>query len=162
MANNRAVLNTKNLIETVMSSKAEADMCAIFLNARETIPAHNATIKMCHPRGKTRIQTDNSTAYGVCNKNMQCKRNKSWVMRFFWMRCKESQKMFSVYWRPGTTNIVDYFTRHHPAAHHRNVRPEFLPESELVNKLRLSLKKKMIFFIVSKECVDYCTTIFLN
>ena len=33
-ANNRAVLNTANLIKTVMSSAAEAEMGAIFLNAR--------------------------------------------------------------------------------------------------------------------------------
>ena len=96
-AHNGAVLNTANLIKTVMSSAVEAEMGAIFLNARETIPARNALLEMGHPQGQTPIQTDNSTAHGVCNKNMQCKRSKSWDMRFYWMRCKESQKMFRVY-----------------------------------------------------------------
>ena len=50
-ANNGAVLNTANLIKTVMSSAAEAEMGAIFLNAREAIPARNALIEMGHPQG---------------------------------------------------------------------------------------------------------------
>ena len=74
-ANNGAVLNTANLIKTVMSSAVEAEMGAIFLNAREAIPARNALIEMGHPQGQTSIQTDNSTAEGVCNNNMQCKRS---------------------------------------------------------------------------------------
>ena len=56
-----------------MSGVAEAEMGVIFLNAREAIPARNALIKMGHGQGKTPIQTDNSTAYGVVNKNMQFK-----------------------------------------------------------------------------------------
>ena len=76
-ANNGAVLNTANLIKAVMSSAAEAEMGAIFLNAREAIPARNALIEMGHPQGQTSIQTDNSTAEDVCNNNMQCKRSKS-------------------------------------------------------------------------------------
>ena len=107
-ANNGAVINTANLIKTVMSSAAEAEMRAIFLNAREAILARNTIIEMSHPQGKTPIQTGNSTAHGVSNKNMQCRRIKSWDIRFFWMRCKESQKMFRVYWRPCTTNLTDY------------------------------------------------------
>ena len=72
-ANNGAVLNTANLIKMVMSSAAEAEMETIFLNAREAIPASNALIEMGHNQGQTPIQTDNSTAHGVCNNNMQCK-----------------------------------------------------------------------------------------
>ena len=50
-ANNGAVLNTANFIKTVMSSAAEVEMGAIFLNAREAIPARNALIEMGHPQG---------------------------------------------------------------------------------------------------------------
>ena len=122
----------------VISSAVKAEMGAIFLNAREAIPARNALIEMGHPQGQTSIQTDNSTAEGVCNNNMQCKRSKSWDMRFYWMRCKESQKMFCIFWRSGTTNLADYFMKHHPAAHHRNVQPEFVIPGTVVNELRLT------------------------
>ena len=137
-------------------------MGAIFLNAREVIPARNALIEMGHPQGQTPIQTDNSTAHGVCN-NMQCKRSKSWDMRFYWMRCKESQTEFHVYCRPGTTNLADLFMKHHPTAHHRNIRPEFVIPGSVVNELRLSRKKKPYSFHSSERvCVDYFITLFLN
>ena len=86
LANNGAVLNTANLIKAVTSITVEAEMGAIFLNTREAIPARNALVEIGHPQGQTSIQTDNSTAHGVCNNNMQCKRSKSWDMRFYWMR----------------------------------------------------------------------------
>ena len=63
--------------------------------------------------------------------------------------------MLRVYWRPGTTNLADYFTIQHSAAHHINLRPEFLTDSNLVNKLRLSLQKNRTVFILAKGCVDY-------
>ena len=55
LTNNGAVLNTAQIIKTVMSSTAEAEMCAIFLNAREAIPARNTLLEMGHPQGKTPI-----------------------------------------------------------------------------------------------------------
>ena len=50
-ANNGSVLNTANLIKTVMSSAAEAEMGVILLNTREAIPARNALIMMGHTQG---------------------------------------------------------------------------------------------------------------
>jgi hypothetical protein len=29
-------------------------------------------------------------------------------------------------WKPGKTNLADYFTKHHPPAHHVNIRSEIL------------------------------------
>ena len=43
-ANNGAALNTANLIKTVVSSVAEAEMGAVYLNARKAIPSRNALI----------------------------------------------------------------------------------------------------------------------
>ena len=47
-------------------------------------------------------------------------------MRFHWLRDREAQGQFNIYWRPGNTNLADYFTKHHAPAHHANVRAEFL------------------------------------
>ena len=47
-------------------------------------------------------------------------------MRFHWLRDREAQGQFRIYWRPGKTNLADYFTKHHPPAHHVNVRTEYL------------------------------------
>ncbi len=43
-----------------------------------------------------------------------------------------------MYWLPGGTNLVDYFTKHHLPAHHVNVRAEFLTRVEdLANARRV-------------------------
>ena len=47
-------------------------------------------------------------------------------MHFHWLRDREAQGQFRIYWRPGKTNLADYFTKHHSPAHHVNVRAEFL------------------------------------
>ncbi len=47
-------------------------------------------------------------------------------MRFEWLKDREAKDQFRFYWRSGKTNLADYFTKHHPAAHHQNMRGEFL------------------------------------
>jgi hypothetical protein len=47
-------------------------------------------------------------------------------MRFHWLSDQEARGQFKMYWQPGRTNLVDNFTKHHPPAHHVNVRAEFL------------------------------------
>jgi len=39
-------------------------------------------------------------------------------MRFHWLRCREAQNQFRFFWRQGKTNLADYWTKHHCAAHH--------------------------------------------
>jgi hypothetical protein len=47
-------------------------------------------------------------------------------MRFHWLRDRESQNQFKIYWRPRGKNLADYYTKHHLPAHHVNMRAEFL------------------------------------
>ncbi len=47
-------------------------------------------------------------------------------MCFHWLRDQEAQGQFKIYWQPGQTNLAEYFTKHHPPAHHVNVRGGFL------------------------------------
>ena len=54
-------------------------------------------------------------------------------MQFKWLLDREQQGQ---YWRPGKTNLADYFTKHHPPAHHRNVREIFLTHIAEVQRLR--------------------------
>jgi hypothetical protein len=82
--------------------------------------------KMGHKQPKTPIETDNSTALGVVNNNIQPRRMKAMDMRFHWLRDRESQQQFKYYWRPGTNNRADYFTKLHCAAHqhsHSKIHP---------------------------------------
>jgi len=109
-----------------MSSAAEAELGALFINAKEVVHLRHILEEMGHPQPRTPIQTDNTTAEGVINNKIQPKRTKAMDMRFHWLRDREAQGQFNVYWRPGNTNLADYFTKHHAPAHHANVRAEFL------------------------------------
>jgi hypothetical protein len=109
-----------------MSSAAEAELGAIFINAKEAVYLRQILTEMGHPQPRTPIQTDNLTAEGIINQKIQPKRTKAMDMRFHWLRNREAQGQFKIYWRPRKTNLADYFTKHRPPIHHVNVRSEFL------------------------------------
>jgi hypothetical protein len=124
--NNGAIMTNATIIKAVMSSAAEAELGALFLNAKEGVYLRQILTEMGHPQPRTPLQTDNTTAEGVINNKIQPKRTKAMDMRFHWLRDREAQGQFRIHWRPGKTNLADYFTKHHPPAHHVNVRTEFL------------------------------------
>jgi hypothetical protein len=109
-----------------MSSAAEAKLGALYLNAKEAVYLQQILSKMGHPQPKTPIQMDNTTAEGVINNKIQPKRTKAMDMQLHWLPDQEAEGKFKIYWQPGGTNLVDYFTKHHPPTHHVNVRAEFL------------------------------------
>jgi hypothetical protein len=81
---------------------------------------------MGHPQPATPVEVDNTTAVGFANTKLQQKRSKSMDMRFYWIQDRVSQKQFLVYWRPGDTNLADYFTKHFSPSHHRRTRATYL------------------------------------
>ena len=72
------------------------------------------------------MQTDNSTAHALLTNKILPKALKAMDMRFHWLRDREAQKQYRFYWRPGTQNLADYFTKHHPASHHKTFRSQIL------------------------------------
>ncbi len=126
--NNGAILTIVQVIDAVMSSAAEAEMGALFINAKEAVHMRRILSKMGHSQPRTPIQMDNSTAEGVINSRFRPKRTKAMDMRFEWLLDRERQGQFKIYWKPGKTNLADFFTKHHPPSHHRNVRGEFLTQ----------------------------------
>ena len=126
--NNGAILTLAQIIKPVMSSAAEAELAALYINAREVVPQRHLLNELGHPQPPTPIQIDNSTALGVVTNIIQPKRTKAMDMRFHWLRCRENQKQFRTYWRAGATNLADYVTKHHPAIHHQAVRHIYLTQ----------------------------------
>ena len=135
-ANNGAILTVSQIIKAVMSSSAEAELGALFINCREAIPARQALEIMGQKQPPLPIQTDNTTALGIVNKNIARKRLKSMNMKLHWLRCRIAQKQFRHYWQPGPTNLGDYVTKHHAAIHHREVRGTYLTPKSKLNLLR--------------------------
>ena len=50
-----------------MSSAAKAELEALFINAKTTVPIRTTLVEMLHAQPKTLMQTDNSTAHSVLN-----------------------------------------------------------------------------------------------
>ena len=139
--NNGAVHNIAKLIKAVMSSAAEAELGGLYINAREAVPMRKTLEELGHKQPRTPMQTDNSTALGVVLNKIQPKRTKAMDMRFHWLRCRDSQGQFRYYWMPGVKNWADYWTKHHSAQHHRDMRPEFLTNQKVLHALRASLER---------------------
>ena len=135
---NGAVLNTAKIMKNVMTSAAEAEIGALFLNSRQAIPARRLLEEMGHKQPPTPIQTDNTTALGFVAKNMIPKATKSTDMKCWWMRDRSDQQNFRYYWSKGKGNRADYWTKHFCAAHHKEKRPQILTRPAEVALLRLS------------------------
>jgi hypothetical protein len=136
---NGAVLNLAKIIKAVMSSAAEAELGALFINAKQAIPIRHTLEELGHPQGRTPMQTDNSTADGVVNGKIQPKATKAMDMRFYWLKDREAQNFFQFFWRPGKNNLADYWTKHHAAIHHEALRSQILSKPSVIQKLRQRL-----------------------
>ncbi len=142
--NNGTVLNIPQLIKAVMSSAAEAELGALYINVHKAVPMCQLLTEMGHIQLRTLIQTDNSTACGVVNSNIQPWQTKAMDMRFHWLHCHEAQHQFCFYWAPGKSNLGNYWTKHHCAAHHIEKRPTILIPQSIVTALRTSLHRNPV------------------
>jgi hypothetical protein len=140
--NNGAVLNIAHIIKNVMSSATEAELAGLYIMAREAVYIRIILEELGHKQPPTPLQTDNAMAEAVINGKVQPKRTKAMDMRFHWLRDRECQQQFRIYWRPGKMNYADYWTKHHPEAHHRNIRKEFLTPHIVIEMLRIEQQQK--------------------
>ena len=88
------------ILRNILSSAAEVELGALFLNAKEAVPIRTTLIKMNWPQPPTPIQVDNSTAVGIANQTIKQKISKAMDMRFYWVIDRIKQGQFRVYWRP--------------------------------------------------------------
>ena len=109
-----------------MASAVEAEIAGLFLNARLAIPIRTALIELGHPQPATKMKTDNSTANGFIRGTIKQNKTKAIDMRFYWLKDRQEQQQFDIYWAPGQVNQANYFTKHHPPTHHRALRPIYL------------------------------------
>jgi hypothetical protein len=123
---NGPVLTISKVIKAVMSAASEAESGSLFLNGKEATVIRTSLEELGHLQPATPIATDNSTSAGIMNRSVKQQRSKAMDMRFYWVQDRVDQEQFRIYWAPGRTNLGDYFTKHHPPAHHRFMRPIIL------------------------------------
>eukprot|EP00957_Ditylum_brightwellii_P148232 11286722-Ditylum_brightwellii.AAC.1 len=93
------------VIRNVMSSAAEAEIGALYVNTRKGEELRLALKEMGHPQPPTPVMTDNSTACGIVNKMVKQRRTRAIDMQFYWVRDRCAQNYFIVYWAPGEYNL---------------------------------------------------------
>jgi hypothetical protein len=84
--NNGGIKTNATIIKAVMSSAAEAELGALFLNTKEAEYLWQILTKMGHPQPRTPIQTNNMMTEGVINNKIQPKQTKAMDMGFHWLR----------------------------------------------------------------------------
>jgi hypothetical protein len=119
---NGAILIVSKILRHVMSSAAEAEIGAVFINAKEGALLRTTLEELGHPHPSIPMETDNTTDTGYSNDTIKQKRTKAMDMRFYWIKDRVKQGQFNVYWGPGFQNLADYFTKHHSPAHHKRIR----------------------------------------
>jgi hypothetical protein len=123
---NGPVTVISHILNVVVSSAAEAETAGLYYNCREACAIRTCLEEMGHPQPATPVVTDNSTAVGICTDTIKQRCSKAMDMRFYWVRDRVRQKQFKIHWKKGSLNHADYFSKHHPAPHHRAVRSTFL------------------------------------
>ena len=101
------------IMSNVMASSSEAEIGSTFINGQEAVPILTTLRKLGHPQPATPLRVNNSAAEEFANNSIKQKRSKAIDMRFYWIKDREIQGQFLVYWKPGRTNLGGYHTKHH-------------------------------------------------
>ena len=114
------------LLKLVAASSFEAELGGLFHNGQDGEYIRTILEEMGHPQPTTMMVTDNLAANNIANDIGKQKRSRAIDMRFYWIQDRIKMGHFHVFWRPGSENLADYWTKHHPTAHHREMRPVIL------------------------------------
>jgi hypothetical protein len=93
-----------------MSSAAEAELAALHILAREAMYIWIILLELGHKQPPTPLKTDNSTPEENTNGWVQPKSTKAIDVIFDWLRDREHQEQFIIYWEPGKLKYADYCT----------------------------------------------------
>ena len=87
---NGAVLNILQEIKSVMSSATEAELAALFINAKTAVSMCTMLKELGHPQTQIPMQTNNSTAHALLANKILPKALKAMDMQFQWLRNHEA------------------------------------------------------------------------
>ena len=114
------------ILRLVAASAAEAELGALFLNAKQAKIFKITLEEMGHPQPPTPVHIDNSTTVGIVNNTIKRQKSRSMEMRYWWLLDQEAQKLFTFHQHPGQENLGDYPSKHHTGDIHQHVRPYYV------------------------------------
>jgi hypothetical protein len=92
----RADINISTVLNHVMFSAVEAEIGAVFINAKEGAVLRTTLEELGHPQFLTPLETDNTTATGYSNGTIKQKCTKAMDMHFYWIKDRVKQGQFNV------------------------------------------------------------------
>ena len=98
---NGNVYTLSTILKFVVASAAEAELGALFHNAKEAKVLRLALQELGHPQPPTPIHCDNKTAVGIANKTIKKQRSTSMDMIYFLIADQVCRKIYDVKWHPG-------------------------------------------------------------
>jgi hypothetical protein len=99
---NGAILIISTVLKHAMSSAAEAEIGAVFINAKERAVLQTTLEELGHPQPPAPMETDNTTDTGYSNGTIKQKHTKAMDMRFYWIKDRVKQGQLNVYWGRAT------------------------------------------------------------
>jgi hypothetical protein len=114
------------VLKFVAASAAEAELGALFLNAKQAKILRLTLEEMGHLQPPTPIHIDNSTTVGIVNNTIKRQKSRSMEMRYFWLLDAQNNELFDFKYHPGLENLADYPSKHHSGSHHMEVRPYYV------------------------------------
>lgn len=125
---NAPVEQFSTMLSVVVSSAAEAEYAALYTVAQEATPLRVTLQELGYPQPPTHIICDNQCAVGIALDTIKQQRSKAVDMRFNWIRDRVRQGQFTIEWKPGSTNLADFFTKAHAVKHHRQIRSTYVTD----------------------------------
>ena len=119
-----------------MSSVVESEYGSYFKNDQKSAPMWVTLYEMGHTQPATPTQVNILCAAEIENNVIKPKQSKEMDKWLHWICDRINQFHYMVYWRPGYTNKLDYYTKHHTQAHNRYVRYNYLhKENAITDKI---------------------------
>jgi hypothetical protein len=99
------------MINSVVSSVAEAELAGGFNAAQAGVSLRRTLHDLGYPQPATVLRIDNTVAISLANANINAKRSKAMDMRFFWIVDRIRQGQFKTLHIAGIWNLADFFTK---------------------------------------------------
>ena len=95
-------------MKSVASSAAEAELGALFKNAKEGRIIRLTLKDLDHPQPPTPMHCDNTTAAGIANGSVKRQHSRAMEMQYFYIYDQVKNGEFDVILNPGKENMGDY------------------------------------------------------
>jgi hypothetical protein len=135
------------IISCIVSSAAEAELGAAFMNAQKGAQFRNTLVELGYPQEPTTLLVDNTVAEGLATDTVNARRSKSMDVRFFWLRDRVKRAQFYIRHLKGRWNISDFFTKSLPKEKFRQFQPYIVIEVEdnipILKRQTVRMEKKV-------------------